>query len=204
MRSPRNPVRFNVYGCGCYAMLLTALGRGSEAVAMAQHAVDISPLSASARNNLGFALFHARRFNEAIPPLERALELERGNIVARMVLAESYARIGRYEDALRIGMATFDAHLASLYAARPQTRREAEQVLARAERNGIPAGQNWIAGVAYMRLGQRERAFEPLTREFDQRTLYVRFSRPSPWFDDFRSDPRFDALLRRLHLPDPR
>ena len=146
-------------------------------------------------------LFHARRFQEALPPLERALELEGGNVVARMVLSESYLRLGRDADAERVGTATFDTHLASLYAARPATRRHAAQLLERAARNGVPPGQNWSAGVAYMRLGQPDRAFEYLTKEFDLRSAYVRFSRSSPWFDEFRSDARFDALIERLRLP---
>jgi eukaryotic-like serine/threonine-protein kinase len=193
----------NTYGCGCFAVLLTAFGRMPEAVAMAQHAVDVNPLSASAHANLGFALFHARRFQEAVSPLERGLELEKGNLVARMVLAESYLRLGRDADAERAAKETFDAHLATIYAARPATGRVAEQLVDRVVRNGVPRAQNWVVAVAHMRLGQRERAFQYLTREFDQRTVYIRFARASPWFDEFRSDPRFDALVERLHLPPP-
>jgi Flp pilus assembly protein TadD len=100
-------------------VLLTVFGRLPEALALAQHAVDVNPLSAGAHATLGFALFHARRFQEAVPPLERALELEKGNVVPGMVLSETYLRLGRDEDAVRLAKGLFDAQLARLRRAPP-------------------------------------------------------------------------------------
>jgi len=191
----------DTYGCGCFALVLVIIGRSAEGLPLAQHGAAISPMSSSAQSNLGFVLFHMRRFEDAVAPLERAIELEPGNVVARILVSEAYVQLGRHEDAVRVGKEVSDVHLATLYAARPETRHEAEQALQRAERKRIMPGQNWTAGVAYMRLGQKDRAFDYLTKEFDQRGAYIRFARSSPWFDEFRNDPRFDALVRRLHLP---
>jgi len=191
----------SVHGCSCYGVFLAAWGRTSEAIPLAEHAVQVSPLAASTHANLGFVLFHARRFDQAVPPLERALELEPGNRIARMLLSEVYLRLGRDADGLRIGKGINDSYTAALYAAQKEGAPEAERILEGAVRKGVAPGQYWSAAVAYMRLGDRDRAFEYLTKDFDLRSAYIRWARASPWFDQFRSDPRFDALVKRLHLP---
>jgi serine/threonine-protein kinase len=52
-------------GCGCYAALLTILGRHSEAVALAQQTARVNPLVAASFSNLGERLYEARRYPEA-------------------------------------------------------------------------------------------------------------------------------------------
>ncbi len=55
----------------------------------------------------------------------------------------------------------------------------------------------------YFALGDKERGFEWLKRAFDQHNLlvYIKFD---PSFGSVRSDPRFQELVGRLHIPDPR
>jgi hypothetical protein len=53
----------------------------------------------------------------------------------------------------------------------------------------------------YAVLGDKDRAFEWLTKLFDARATYVEWANVSPTYDVFKGDPRFDALVARLHLP---
>src|SRR2546428_10032866 len=53
----------------------------------------------------------------------------------------------------------------------------------------------------YARLGEKEQAFQYLEKAFAERTDYLIFLGREPLSDPVRSDPRFDALLRRLGLP---
>ena len=53
-----------------------------------------------------------------------------------------------------------------------------------------------------MALGQADRAIELLEQEVRDRGPFLYWLRRHSWFDPFRSDPRFDALCRRLRLPD--
>jgi hypothetical protein len=62
-------------------------------------------------------------------------------------------------------------------------------------------GDSLILAVTFAYLQERERAFEWLTKAFDERT-YVAWAKVSPLFDQFRGDPRFDRLVARLHLPE--
>jgi serine/threonine-protein kinase len=56
--------------------------------------------------------------------------------------------------------------------------------------------------IAYFALGDKDRGFEWLTRAFDQRSGYIPWAKVQPSFDGIRSDPRFQALVARLKLPD--
>jgi len=61
--------------------------------------VQVSPLSAAAHNGLGLALFHQGRVDEAIPQLERALEIEPGNFQANDNLGDILAQRGQFDEA---------------------------------------------------------------------------------------------------------
>lgn len=49
-------------------------------------------------------------------------------------------------------------------------------------------------------LGERDEGFAWLERACDGRCIPVQYLKVHPWFDGVRSDPRFDAFLRRLGL----
>jgi hypothetical protein len=57
-----------------------------------------------------------------------------------------------------------------------------------------------IAG-AYARLGERDLAFEWLERAYAERSRILMGLRERVEFDNLRSDPRFNDLLRRIGLP---
>jgi len=89
-------------------------------------------------------------------------------------LADAYAQLGRRDEALRVlnGLA----------------------------KRGGPVDLQQMA-IAYVALGDKERALEWLTKAFDQRSGFVPFANVIPAFDPIRSDPRFKALMARLNLP---
>ncbi len=54
--------------------------------------------------------------------------------------------------------------------------------------------------IIYTGLGDRDRAFEWLTKCVEQRTLIIFHLKSRPMFDPLRSDPRYRDLLRRMNL----
>ena len=52
-----------------------------------------------------------------------------------------------------------------------------------------------------MALGDADRAFPWLEQGYEQRGEMVYGAKVAAWFDDFRSDPRFQALLKKMNFP---
>ena len=90
-------------------------------------------------------------------------------------LARVYAMAGRREDALKL----------------------VPRLTRLASRFDEPA-----MAMMFFDLGDRDRGFQWLARAFDHHTPTVPFVRSAPDFDNVRSDPRFQALVARLRIPD--
>ena len=79
-------------------------------------------------------------------------------------------------------------------------RNEALQLLRRVEPKAGPFDYGGFAR-AYAILGDKDLAFQWLTKAFDEHGAYIEWANVSPMFDVFKGDPRFEALIARLHLP---
>ena len=79
-------------------------------------------------------------------------------------------------------------------------RADAQRVLANVTKPGSRASAMQVASL-YFALGDKDRGFEWLTKAFDRREV-VNLLKTDPQFDSVHSDPRFQALLRRLGVPD--
>ena len=53
-----------------------------------------------------------------------------------------------------------------------------------------------------MALGNADDAFDWLDRGYRERDIWLWTAKMSPWFDDFRPDPRFEPFLRRMNFPE--
>lgn len=185
--------------------LLTALGRFPEALEQKRRAVAVDPLSAMAQSSYGRTLYRARRYEEAIPRLQRAIELEPQVTLHAARLADVYEQMGRIEDALPIRQKNAQtsnsyslASLSQVYA-RLGRRQDAQAALAKAIRAGPP---NMLAvALAYFALGDKDRCFEWLNKGVDDRQFVI-FWKIDPQLDSVRSDPRFQALIARLKMPE--
>ncbi len=62
----------------------------------------------------------------------------------------------------------------------------------------------YLLADAYRDLGERDRALEWLEKSYVERERSLAFLNTPPYWDDYRSEPRFQALLRRIGLsPEP-
>jgi tetratricopeptide (TPR) repeat protein len=153
-------------------------------------------------------LFRARKFDDAVPHFQRAIELDSQNYGAYTRLAELYEQTGKLkealalvEQALRIRGAdvTKSVALGRIYALLGR-RSEALNVIDRVTKpRSKPTGLD--VALIYFALNDKDRGFQWLTRAFDQRQL-VKYVKADPRFDSVRSDPRFEALVRRLGMPE--
>jgi tetratricopeptide (TPR) repeat protein len=189
------------------AMLCMALGCFAEAIDHMKHLERADPLSPTIQSFLGRVLYRARRYDEAIAHLNRAIALDpRDPSGAYGRLADVYEAVGKYDEALalvrqraaveeRPGNATRTAREARLHALMG-SHKEATTLLA-TSRGAAP--QQLAA--AYTALGNHDEAFRHLFRIADEHVEFNVYIKSNPTFDRLHSDPRWQELLRRMNYP---
>jgi len=92
-------------------------GKHDDAIAASKRALELCPGCAGACENLGIALLFACRPGEALPMLEKAIELDPfPPAVCHRNLAMAYRHLGRYEDAIVEGKKAFQMNPNDLFA----------------------------------------------------------------------------------------
>ena len=71
------------------------------------------------------------------------------------------------------------------------------ELLARSRRRYVPP---FDLAIVYVSLGNKDQAFSYLEQAYQERSYQMVWLKVDPWCDDLRSDPRFEALLRRVGL----
>jgi TolB-like protein len=187
---------------GTYSGLLSLTGRHAEAISTAERFAKRDPLFQHAHIARGLALYYARRYDDALVPLKRALDLEPRFFQAISTLGAVYGTMGHPSAALQVfSRPEFQEspHAARAYALLGR-REDARKMLNGLFRRNQPLDVLEVAH-AYFALGDRERGFEWLTKAFDERAAYVPWINVNPAYDQVRSDPQFQTLVARLKLP---
>jgi adenylate cyclase len=71
--------------------------------------------------------------------------------------------------------------------------------LEKAIQQGSPGAAAWIART-FAQLGEKDLAFEYLEKAYEDCDAQVVWLRVDPFFEQLRSDPRCDVMLRRMNL----
>ena len=192
----------------CYNSML---GRYDEALEIIGRAIELDPVAADLDADAGLYHYMARRYPEAIAQSRRALDLDPNVSEAQSTILLSYLALGETEQA-RQGALDFmrsrkaaEAELEEVENLPPEAalRTFWRWSLKRIEK---AADQTYVSpsvfAIHYLALGDREQAIRFLERGYEERMdwrfLYLRVF---PFFDPLRSDPRFQALERRLKFP---
>ena len=192
-----------------YAMYLATLGRVPEAIAEAQRALDLDPLSVIVNTDLGWYLLFAGRTPDAMTQFRKALDFDANALNAHLGLGIALSEAGRHDDAiaelnralaLSENSAVAMGHLGGAFG-RARRKADADRVLrdlqAAAARQYVPSS---AVAVVYTALGDRPKALEWLEKAYDEHDFSLAQIAIAPWFKDLRSEPRFQALLKRLGL----
>lgn len=96
-RSTRLAVPYNDYG-----NFLQRKGRIMDAVANYQRALALEPRNADVLNNLGSALYKAKRYDEAIASLKDCIKMDVNHQIAYTTLGLAYEELGNLEEAKKV------------------------------------------------------------------------------------------------------
>jgi TolB-like protein len=191
-----------------YSHVLMIVGRPDEAMPQIERAVELDPFNVLTLSFYTMSLYCERRYDEAIAQARKALSMQpdSGGALSELILAlhetkqhdemiaaakKLYA--GWYPD---VGQALERGYAGRDY---PGAWRRAAEFEA-AKHGGDPGAAYDIAqGALYA--GDTARALDWLERACDDRDPNLPYITCEPLWDPVRSDPRFQALLRRMNLP---
>jgi serine/threonine-protein kinase len=190
-----------------YGLMLTALGRYDEALAVQRRAHELDPLAH--RLDSATTLLRAGRYDEALRHATRVVELEPGFAIAHSTQGWAYLLRGMPDlglaaleraVALAPESTLFLAQLGQAYG-RAGRGEEAREVLRRLEEL---SRRRYVSPyhMAYVHtgLGEQDRAMDWLEQAYEERAGGVYGVRGSFLFSELREHPRFKALLKKMNL----
>jgi len=207
-------------GCGCmepslkYGFFLAGMGRRREGIATARKARDLDPVSLMVNTHLGHHYYWARQHDRAEAQFLKTLEINPQFPPARYGLAWNHLARGAADEAIRhIEVAIHNggefrdaaAGLACAKAAAGHTRdAEAvlEDLLELKQSKNTYVSSRAIAAV-YVWLNDNDSAVDWLERAVRERAAWMSFLGVDPLWDRIRNEPRFQAIVKRMNLPQP-
>jgi TolB-like protein/DNA-binding winged helix-turn-helix (wHTH) protein/Tfp pilus assembly protein PilF len=197
-----------------YAELLSSLGRFDESIEQIERAYELDPYSRAVIMNVGLRYFAARRTDDAIAQFRRLTETEPDYPMAHQMLGIAYEEKGMLLDALD----PFCRADALLKVDPPELcEKDNQETRALFQREGVAGywrknleinqrfakrgivDEVWSAN-AYLRVGDKERAFQLLEEAFANHSPELVQIKSQPPFRDLAGDPRYEDLLRRIGL----
>jgi len=190
-----------------YAEYLNCQGRFEEALREINLAIGLSPTLPVLHHDTGKILVFARRYEEAEIGLRETLTLNPNFGDAYFWLTEAHALQGRFPEAFadieqmeHFYSSSFSAGLAAYVHGLANDRAGAERLLALTQARTRPMDDMLPLAYAYLGLGDKEKALTYLERDCDTHGTAMTALKVAPHFDSLRSEPRFEALLRRVHF----
>jgi TolB-like protein len=191
-----------------YGIYLSAMGRHREAIEHTVRAAELDPLSLGNATAKAELLYFARDYEGAIKQCQEVLATHPDPARAHHILTWAYHQLGRYEEAILAFQAEADLSAEQL-----------DSLQRSYATSGAPGYWRWrlarfqeaaprgyvdpsMVAEFYGRLGEKDTMFEWLEKAYEARDGGLTFLNADPQWDPWRSDPRFDDLLRRIGFPE--
>jgi serine/threonine-protein kinase len=187
------------------ATFKSTLGDTDAALSFADQAIKLDPLNVDSYAAHLTALFHARRYQDAVN-YGRSIQAKFAQKkLGSMVIADCLVLLGRNQEA----EASYSSALPGFW------RRLTGEAIMHIRAGDRPAGQQKLEelrkefgdaastqiGEIYAQFGDKDKAFAALDRGFAIKDAGVATLRVDPFLDPLRSDPRFAALLQKMNFP---
>jgi len=195
-----------------YAMELAALGRHDEAVRETERALQLDPLSMSINTTSGLLFYLVRQFDQALEQCLKTIDLDPNFFASHFVCGLCYEEKGMHKEAvvefkkaveLSGRWPLFLAGLGHGWATLGD-RVEAEKLITELRYTSHKRYRaSYSIAAIYAGLGEISTALEWMEKACDERGTWLIFLKVHPYFDSFRSQPRFIALLEQLNLNSP-
>ena len=188
-----------------YGRFLQAIGRNDEAMSEMNKAMEVDPFGIKTRVVVAWVTWASRQYELALQEF-KSLGDDAG-------LVWTYRQKKMYPEALvawerwkldhpaQVRHPNALATLAGIYGLEGR-KHEAEELideLKKTARNQYVSG--WFFAHAYIGIGQKNQAIAWLERAYEEHDQWMVYVASNPVLDPLHSEPRFQALLRRMNFP---
>jgi serine/threonine-protein kinase len=193
-----------------YAHYLMAMDRMEESMAEIKLASELDPFSADMNLCFGWHCLSTTDYDEAIDLALKGVQMDPKNAWAHVIMGWAYEQksmiteamvefqnaLGSWKDgSLPLGALGHAYGIAG-------KKKEAQEILGKllemSKKGYVPA---YDIAVVYVGLGENAQAFEWLSKALEERSGFLIYIKCDRRIDGLRSDPRYEALLKRIGLP---
>ena len=192
-----------------YAEWLLFTGNTTEALHEISLAVELDPVSQGILKDKGIVHYYLRQYDEAIDMAMQTMELDPSFVPVHRLLSLAYQGKGLFEKAIEQnemwGMLTGNdvktkVALAHIYATAGK-KDEAKKIVDDVVSNYTLSGNDYRGmALIYTALGKKDRAFYWLEKSYENHEESLCSLKIDPKLDSLRSDPRFDAMMKKIGL----
>jgi TolB-like protein/Flp pilus assembly protein TadD len=192
-----------------YAQALLPQRRIDEAIEQAQRSMELDPLSFQVSNFLGVSYYLAGDYKHAIQCARQTIQLDprfsAGYALNGMVLEQEHnyeQAIAEYQKGLQIAPvhSFIQGRLGHAYAKAgrlPEATKILNEMLSRRDADNL---SDFHIAFTYAGLGDADAVFAELNRAYARRDPDLPYLNADPILNEYRADPRFIEILRKLRL----
>ncbi|MEY2485395.1 MAG: hypothetical protein QOH39_1043 [Verrucomicrobiota bacterium] len=203
-----------------YGWLLVFVGRAEEALKEMERAVELDPLSPVMTTDVNVphqmrawkssGMEAKREYDKAIAQCHKALELDPSFFLPHFVLGtiemrapETYSKaIEEFRVAETMEtQPNITAYLGYAYAKDGQKDKALEMLNELKQLSSRRFVTPFCQALVYLGLGENSRAIDWLEKAYEGRSVWVAWLKVEPMYDPLRSDPRFQALYKKMNFP---
>ena len=193
------------------AIALTLTGKRDEAIAEIARARELDPVGLPGAVESAAVFYNLRLYDRALAALNDGLKIDsRGAVLWHWLGIVNGGRgdfggaVTAFERAMALGYNTSSTRSYYVHAlARAGRRDEAARQLQALERDGGVVAPSMLA-IAYLGLGDRERAIRYLQAGYDARDPLLQYIVVEWFLDSVMDDSRFKRIVEGMGLPQPR
>jgi tetratricopeptide (TPR) repeat protein len=195
-----------------YGAYLALMGRVAESQAEFERAESLDPHSLLIIADATSVFYYSRRYDEALAQCRKSLELDPNYPLGHLWCGRAYLQKGMHPEAiaafskaveLQPGFvlgAGLRAHAQGVAGNRAEARRRIGQLLGQSQRVYVSPA---LISLAYWGVGDRAQALDWAERAYRERDGLLTRLKMDPALDEFRKDPQFRDLMRRIGLDAP-
>ncbi len=198
-------------GLTWYCWFLSSMGRWEDAIPWCERSVELDPLRVHALSQLGEILLVVGRYDDGLRPVSQALAIQPDFPYGRMLMTLGLAAAGRLDEAeesLRryareTGIPGGESDASAIIGGlRDRSRRDEAASVVLGWLDLRDTQSYWIVDWLGL-MGAREQAIDVVERMFETSPHEVSAINALMATESLRGEPRFDAAVAALGIPDP-